>query len=378
MAAIFPTDPAAAAAALAQQGNLATDALQGVLPAGVPWWMITLGGAGLGFAAIMGFVTVMSMFSIWLERKVAGHIQVRLGPMRVGGWHGWAQSIADGVKLLLKEDIVILGADKVLFKLAPALVLGTALATFVALPFGPGAMIADVDLGVYFIIAISSVTTIGIIMAGWGSNNKWSVYGAMREAAQVASYEIPFGLSLMPPVIYYGSFSLRAATEAQAGWGGLHWYIFDPLTFWVAIPSFVLFFVSILAETKRAPFDLPESESELVAGFHTEYSGIRFSFFFLEEYAAMFVMSGVGAAFWFGGWNFPGLSLLEGSPVLHSLAAVGVFTVKSMLLVFVMMWVRWTVPRLRIDQVMTLGYKYLTPLTLICVFAAALAEYLKS
>lgn len=365
------------AEAVVQDGNGLTQFLSTLMEDAMPFWMLTLVGAGAAFGAIMGLVTVVAMFSIWLERKVAGHIQVRLGPMRVGGWHGWAQSVADGVKLLLKEDLVLDGADRALFKLAPAIVLGTALATFVALPFAPGLMVADVDLGVFFIVAISSVTTIGVIMAGWGSNNKWSVYGAMREAAQVASYEIPLGLSMMPPVMYYGSFSLLQATEAQSGWGGLNWYIFDPWAIIVSVPSFVLFFVSILAETKRAPFDLPESESELVAGFHTEYSGIRFSFFFLEEYAAMFVMSAVGAVFWFGGWNFPGLSLLADVPVLYPLLCALVFVTKSMLLVFVMMWVRWTVPRIRIDQVMILGYKYLTPLSLILVFVAAMLEYIK-
>ncbi len=296
--------------------------------------------------------------------------------MRVGGWHGWAQSIADGVKLLLKEDIVVRDSDSFLFKLAPALVLGSALATFVALPFFPGGIIADVDLGVFFIISVSAISTVGVIMAGWGSNNKWSVYGAMREAAQVASYEIPLGLALMPPVLYYGTFSLKAASEAQSHWGGLGWYVFSD-AFWIAIPSFLLFFIAALAETKRAPFDLPEAESELVAGFHTEYSGIRFSFFFLEEYAAMFVMSALGAAFWFGGYNFPGLGLLEGTPWLYALAAVTAFTVKALFLVFVMIWVRWTIPRIRIDQVMTMGYKYLIPLSLILVFLAAGWEYLK-
>ena len=362
-------------ATTAQQVNGITDWLGGVLPEGMPFWMLTLAGAGAAFGAIMGFVTVVAMFSIWLERKVAGHIQVRLGPMRVGGWHGWAQSIADGVKLLLKEDVVLGDADKALFKFAPALVLGTALATFVALPFAPGVIVADVDLGIFFILAISSITTIGVIMAGWGSNNKWSVYGAMREAAQVASYEIPLGLSLMMPVMYFGSLSLHEVSEAQSGWLGLNWYVFSD-AFWLAIPSFVLFFVAALAETKRAPFDLPESESELVAGFHTEYSGIRFSFFFLEEYAAMFVMSAVAAVFWFGGWNFPGLPLLEGT-FLYTPLAVMVFVVKSMILVFVMMWVRWTVPRIRIDQVMSLGYKYLTPLSLILIFLASFWEFLK-
>jgi len=364
-----------AAAAAAAQGNGLSEGVQALLP-GVPVWVATLIGAGVGFALIMAFVTVLVMFSAWLERKAAGHIQTRLGPMRVGGWHGWAQSIADGVKLLLKEDIIVRESDSFLFKLAPPLVLGSALATFVALPFFPGGIIADVDLGVFFIISVSALATVGVIMAGWGSNNKWSVYGAMREAAQVASYEIPLGLALMPPVLYYGTFSLKAASQAQSHWGGLGWYVFSD-AFWIAIPSFLLFFTAALAETKRAPFDLPEAESELVAGFHTEYSGIRFSFFYMEEYAAMFVMSALGTAFWFGGYNFPGLGLLEGTPWLYALAAVTVFTAKAMFLVFVMIWVRWTIPRIRIDQVMTMGYKYLIPLSLILVFLAATWEYLK-
>lgn len=357
-------------------GNAYTQLLERLFPAGAPWWALVLAGSVTAFAVIVLFVSVVAMFSVWLERKVAGHIQSRLGPMRVGGWHGWAQSIADGVKLLIKEDVILAGSDQALFKLAPALVLGAALAMFVAVPLAPDLAVADLDLGVFFIVAISSLATIGVIMAGWGSNNKWSVYGAMREAAQVASYEIPLGLALMPPVIYYGGFSLQGAAAAQARWGGLGWYVFSD-AFWIAIPSFVLFFTAALAETKRTPFDLAESESELVAGFHTEYSGIRFSFFFLEEYAAMFVMSAIGTAFWFGGWNFPGLQWLGPGSAAHSLAAAAVFTGKAMLLVFVMMWVRWTLPRIRIDQVMSLGYKYLTPLALLLVLLAAAWEYLK-
>jgi NADH-quinone oxidoreductase subunit H len=349
--------------------------LSDLLPETIPYWALVLLGAGIAFAIIIAFVSVVAIFSVWLERKVAGHIQSRLGPMYVGGWHGWAQSIADGIKLILKEDVILTDADRPLFKLAPCIVLGTALAAFVAVPFAPGVIPADINLGVFFIVAVSSLTTIGVLMAGWGSNNKWSLYGAMREAAQVASYEIPLGLSLMMPVMYFGSFSLSQASEMQAGWGGLHWYIFSD-SFWIAIPSFVLFFTAALAETKRAPFDLPESESELVAGFHTEYSGIRFSFFFMEEYAAMYLMSAIGTALWFGGWNFPGLYLLEGTALFTPLA-IAVFVVKSMFLVFVMMWVRWTVPRIRIDQVMALGYKYLTPIGLFLVLVASVWEYIK-
>jgi NADH-quinone oxidoreductase subunit H len=329
----------------------------------------------IALAVVLGFLTVIAMVSVWLERKVAGFIQHRMGPMRVGGgFHGWAQSIADTIKLLVKEDLILVDADRLLFQVAPALVMGTALAMFVVLPFAPDLMVADIDLGVFIVLAVASVTTIGIIMAGWGSFNKWSIYGAMREAAQVASYEIPLALSLMPPIIYYGTFSLNTATEMQSGWMGMQWYVFSDA--WpVAWLSFPLFFVAALAENKRAPFDLPEAESELVAGFHTEYTGIRFSFFFLEEYAAMFVMSGIGTALWFGGWNFPGIHLLEpGSTLLLALASLA-FVTKAMTLVFVMMWVRWTVPRLRIDQVMTLGYKYLTPLSMGVALLAATWEF---
>jgi len=325
---------------------------------------------------VLALVTVVAMVSVYMERKVAGWIQHRQGPMRVGGFHGWAQSIADSIKLLIKEDLILKGSDRTLFQLAPALVMASAFPLFVVLPFAPGLIVADIDLGVFMILALASVTTIGVIMAGWGSFNKWSVYGAMREAAQVASYEIPLGLSLLPPVLYFGSFSLSAITEAQTGSFGMGWYIFSD-AWWIAIPSFPLFFVAALAENKRAPFDLPEAESELVAGFHTEYTGIRFSFFFLEEYAAMFVFSAMGAALWLGGWNFPGIHLFEDGSLLLMALATAAFVFKAMMLVFLMMWVRWTVPRLRIDQVMTLGYKYLTPLSMGMLLVAATWEYIK-
>ncbi len=351
------------------EGNFITQLMQH-LNVPLPFWMLALIAGMVGFGLVMGGITVVVMFSIWLERKVAGHIQCRYGPMYVGGWHGWAQSIADGVKLLMKEDIIPSGADRKLFILAPAIVLASALAAIVCVPLAPGAILADIDLGVFFIVAISSLTTIGIIMAGWASNNKWSVFGGMRQAAQVVAYEIPLGLSLMVPVVVLGTFSLKHASELQGGWGGMHWLIFqNPFI----LPAFVLFYVATLAETKRAPFDLPEAESELVAGFHTEYTGIRFSFFFLEEYAAMFIMSAVAVAFFLGGWNFLGIPWLEQNApaAIYQIAAGVVFIVKAMILVFFMMWIRWTVPRIRIDQVMVIGYKYLTPMSLVCLIGAA-------
>ena len=347
-----------------------------VVETGLPSWLLIPVAAILGLA--VGFlpaITVLAMFSVWMERKVSGHIQCRYGPMYVGGWHGWAQSLADGIKLLIKEDLMPRGADRRLFVLAPAIVMATAFAAFVALPLAPDIYFTKLDLGVLFIIAITSVTTIGVIMAGWASNNKWSVLGAMREAAQVVSYEIPLGLALMVPVLQIGSLNFHDAIEYQGSWGGgpgflagTAWTIFrSPFV----LPAFMVYFVAALAETKRAPFDLPESESELVAGFHTEYSGMRFSFFFLEEYAVMFLVSCIAAAFFFGGWHLPGVSMLAGTGVFYQVLCAAVFVAKGMFGVFVMMWMRWTLPRVRIDQVMTMGYKYLVPIAFVLVLGQA-------
>jgi NADH-quinone oxidoreductase subunit H len=370
--------------------NAFLEGLRTYLGAWLPTWALWLLAALVAVGIVIALVSVVAMFSVWLERKVAGHIQCRYGPMYVG-WHGWLQSIADGVKLLLKEDMIPRDADRLLFVLAPALVLGAILAAMTAFPLAPQVYFADLDLGVFFIIAMSSMTTIGVVMAGWASNSKWTIYGAMREAAQVVAYEIPLGLSLLVPVLVAGTLNLREASADQAGFWGMDWYLFrNPFM----LPAFVLYVVAALAETKRAPFDLPEAESELVAGFMTEYSGIRWSFFFMEEYAAMFLMSAVGAVFFLGGFESPlthlagqlgGTQLLvEGaggswtfhpSALPYHLVAGLTLIVKCFAGVFLMMWLRWTLPRIRIDQVMTIGYKYLTPLALVCVIGAALWEY---
>jgi NADH-quinone oxidoreductase subunit H len=364
--------------ALAAQGG--TNAIDGFLaevkPGFVPAWAVPLTAAAIAVGIAVAVISLVAMFGVWLERKVAGHIQCRYGPMRVG-WHGWLQPIADGVKLLLKEDMIPLGADRVLYVLAPSIVLASVLAAMAAFPLAPGFFFADIDLGIFFILAMTSTTTIGVVMAGWSSNSKWSLYGSMREAAQVIAYEIPLGISLLVPIMVAGSFNLLEVSRAQTGFFGLDWYVWP----WVnpfMLPAFVLFFIAILAETKRAPFDLPEAESELVAGFMTEYSGIRWSFFFMEEYAAMFLYSVVGAFFFFGGFESPltwiaARSAGDGSP-LYQLAAGTTLVLKGFAGVFLMMWLRWTLPRVRIDQVMTLGYKYLTPLALLCVLGAGLWE----
>ncbi|HJP01896.1 MAG TPA: NADH-quinone oxidoreductase subunit NuoH [Planctomycetota bacterium] len=378
-----------------EHGNLVHELLSGVAPEAVPGWATTLVTAVIGVSLLIGVVSVLAMFSVWLERKVSGHIQCRYGPMYVGGWHGWAQSIADGVKLLMKEDMIPLGADRVLFVLAPALVLGSIFGAMAAMPLAPGFFFADINLGVFFILGMSALTTIGVIMSGWASNSKWSLYGAMREAAQVVAYEIPLGISLLAPLMVAGTFNLLEASEAQSGWFGMKWFVFqNPFL----IPAAVLFFIAALAETKRAPFDLPEAESELVAGFMTEYSGIRWSFFFMEEYAAMFLMSLVGAVFFFGGFESPFTSLAQWAfvaesdaegvvtraaglfdlPLLYHTTAGTVLAAKALFGVFLMMWVRWTLPRVRIDQVMTMGYKYLTPLALVVVLGAGVWELILS
>jgi NADH-quinone oxidoreductase subunit H len=362
-----------------ENGNIILRLLEWVGPPDwVPVWALWLTAAFIGVGVLTALISLNALWSIWMERKVAGHIQCRNGPMYAGGYHGWAQTIADGVKLIMKEDMIPIGADRPLFMLAPALVLASIFAAMVAFPFSYDTYFARMDLGIFMILAIGSTTTIGVIMAGWASNSKWSLYGAMREAAQVVAYEIPLGVALMVPLMTLGTFSLLEASEAQSGWLGMKWAIFQNP---ICIPAFVIFWIAALAETKRAPFDLPEAESELVAGFLTEYSGIRWSFFFMEEYAAMFLMSVVAAVFFFGGFETPvtwaARSYFGGTDhIVVQLICFATIVIKGFVGIFLMMWLRWTLPRIRIDQVMTMGYKYLTPLALLCVLLAGIWEAL--
>src|SRR5438477_1667835 len=246
-------------------------------------------------------VMLVAMIAIWAERKVAGHIQSRLGPNRVGPI-GILQSLADGAKLILKEDLIPKDADRFLFRLAPYLAFAPVFAAFVALPFGPELTFEPrLNVGVFYVLAVLSVEVMGVILAGWASNNKWSVYGAMREACQMVSYEIPLGISIIVAVMAAGTLNMVQMSHMQGG--GIHtWIVFrNPFV----MLAFFMYFIASLASNKRAPFDLPESESELVAGFHTEYSGLRFSFFFFAEYAAMFVVGGIQTELFLGGWNDP-------------------------------------------------------------------------
>lgn len=294
--------------------------------------------------AVLGFIAASAMFLIWWERKVSAHIQSRLGPMRVG-WHGALQSIADAVKLLLKENIVPARADKLVWWLAPFFAVVPSVMVFVAIPFGKHLIVKDLNIGVLYVMAVSSVCVLGIFMAGWGSNNKYSLLGGMRSAAQIISYEIPLILSMIIVCLHTGTLSMEKIVAAQTG----HWYILHP----TLLLAFIVYLIAATAEVNRVPFDIPEAESELVAGFHTEYSGMKFAMFFVGEYTNVFIVSAIATTLFLGGWN---------GPVLPPVAW---FLIKTYGVVSILMWVRWTFPRVRVDQLMGFAWKVLTPISLL-------------
>ena len=338
------------------------------------WPMHALAMLLVATAAVLAIITPIGLAGVYIERKMAGRMQHRSGPNRVGPW-GLLQPIADGIKLLCQEDIVREGSDQMIFRLAPYVVFLSAFAGFVVIPFGPGIWGADLDVGVIFFLSMIGLETVGIVMAGWSSNNKWSLLGAMREVAQVVSYELPLGLTAMVPVIAAGSLSLVTITDAQQGWFW-NWFIIKN-GYWaiVMVPCFLVYCVSALAAAKRAPFDLPEAESELVAGFHTEYSGMRFGMFFLPEYAVMMSLAMVGTVLFLGGYHDPfGLSATGNA--MHGVWWWGVlwFVAKAGVQWLLIIALRWTLPRLRIDQVMYLCYKVLLPIAMACIVGASLLK----
>ena len=305
------------------------------------------------------------------ERKVIGYMQVRMGPNRVGP-KGWLQPIADAIKLMFKEIIVPQGATPMLFIAAPVISLTAALAAWAVIPFDDGMVLADVNAGLLYILAMTSLGVYGVIIAGWSSNSKYALLGAMRSAAQIVSYEIAMGFALVCVLMAAGSLNLGAIVNAQKG-SVLHWY-------WLPLlPMFVVYFISGVAETNRAPFDVAEGESEIVAGFHVEYSGMAFSVFFLAEYANMILIAALAAIMFLGGWlsPFEGIlpaSLLDGGGLVGSLLGSGIhwFVFKTLLFLFVFLWLRATFPRYRYDQIMRLGWKVFIPITIVWIVVVGL------
>ena len=331
--------------------------------AGVPGQVVyALAMIVAAFAVLSFFVAPLAGVTSWLERRVWARMQSRVGPNRVGP-QGILQWLADGIKNLLKEDIIPTAADHVLFPMAPYVVFVGFLCTFVVIPFGAQMIVADLNIGILYLLAVTSIVVVGILMAGWSSNNKWSLLGGMRSAAQIVSYEIPAGLSVLSIIFVAGTMSTQGIIKAQ-GWAPWDWFLFyNPFTF----IAFFLFFTAALAEGNRTPFDIPEAESELVAGYVTEYSGMRFLFFFFAEWGNLYVIGAVATVLFLGGWQVPPV----GNALAEGILQFVVFFLKAYFFVFVSMWVRATLPRVRVDQLMALCWKYMVPLSFLCVVGTA-------
>jgi NADH-quinone oxidoreductase subunit H len=319
----------------------------------------------------IGLVVVITTgwvaYATYLERKISAFMQARLGPMRVGPW-GLLQPIADGLKLLTKEDFVPENADRWIFFVAPYIAVVAAFIVMAVVPFGPDwAVITDVNIGVLFVLAVSSVGVLALILAGWSSNSKYALLGALRSSAQMVSYEVSMGLAIIGALMFARTLSLSGVVGAQAS-NSIWFFFYQPV-------GFVIFLISGIAENNRAPFDLPEAESELVAGFHTEYSGFRWSLFFMAEYAAMVVVTAVATTLYLGGWYFPFVYRLTEAHGYHNLyvaLSVVVFLGKAGLLLYLYFWLRWTLPRFRYDQLMDLGWKWMLPAALINIVVTAI------
>ncbi len=319
------------------------------------------------------FIVVMVLVVLYTEMKVAAHIQDRVAYMRTG-WHGVLQPIADMIKLLQKEDIIPTKADKLLFRVAPFIAFIGTYVAYAVLPFSSIYIGADLNLGAFFLVAAGSFVVIGILMAGWASNNKWSLFGGVRSAAQMISYEIPSALAIIIVVMITGSLNLQDVTKFQDGGIG-NWIVFGGPLPWTqklmlmpfTIITFLILFVASIAEVNRTPFDLPEAESELVQGFNTEYSGMRFAMFYLSEYANLFTVSAVIVSLFLGGWSSPFGAFMSGP-----LWGVFWFVAKSYLFMLIQIWLRWTLPRLRVDQLMFVSWKVLTPWLFVCLLAVGM------
>lgn len=314
---------------------------------------------------IVGAMATIGGLGTYAERKISADIQARIGPNRVGPY-GILQFLADGVKMMTKEDVMPFTADKFLFYLAPLLALVGVFATLAVLPFSSGFAMADLNVGIFYLIAISSLVGLGVFLGGYASNSKWSMLGGMRGASQIISYEIPVTISILAITLLAGGMSFGKIVGMQQGLP-TNWFIFhNPFSF----IAFFVFFTGALAETNRAPFDLPEAESELVSGYHTEYTGMRFGFFALAEYIEVFVVCGVASAMFLGGSNLPFHIEIDIIPL--QLVQVVIFMTKALLLYYVVIWIRWTLPRLRVDQLMSICWKYLTPIAIFNLVGCAI------
>jgi NADH-quinone oxidoreductase subunit H len=320
----------------------------------------------LGLVALVALVSGLGMGLIYVERKIAARFQCRLGPMRVGP-HGIVQTVADTVKLLIKEDIIPARADQAMHLVAPLLSMTATILMLAVIPYSPSLQLVDVNIGVLYVTAVGGLGVMGILLGGWSSHNKWSLIGAMRAAAQIISYEMSATLALLVVVLFAGTLSLAGIVESQAqGW----WVWRAPA---VGLVSFIVYIIASTAEINRTPFDIPEGESELTAGFHTEYSGLRFSFFFLAEFINMFVVSALAVTLFLGGWMPFHVGGAAGFNAVADLVPPSVwFLGKTGAMVFLFMWVRWTFPRLRVDQLMHLEWKILLPVGFVNLAAAAL------
>jgi NADH-quinone oxidoreductase subunit H len=308
---------------------------------GLPIWVADLIEMVGAAAMVLGAGFLVVLFLVWWERKLSGHFQQRFGPMRTG-WHGWLQTIADGIKLFEKEDIIPKTVDRRVFFWAPVVCFAASFAAFAVIPWGKNLWPTDLNIGILYILAVTTFVVISLLMAGWGSNNKYALLGGMRSAAQIVSYEVPLTLSILGVIMIVQSLSMVEIVAAQSK--VYDWFIFrQPL-------GFLIYLVAATAETNRAPFDIPEAEQELVAGFNIEYSGMKFAMFFLAEFLNMFLVSAIAATLFLGGWQ---------GPILPSWVW---FIGKTMFLVFVIIWFKWTYPRLRVDQLMEFCWKVLLPL----------------
>ena len=321
-------------------------------------------GILMKIVAIVAPIMLLVAYFTYAERKIIGYMQVRVGPNRVGP-KGWLQPIADAVKLMFKEIIIPTGANKFLFLMAPLLALGPALAAWAVFPFSEGLVLADINAGLLYVLALTSVAVYGVIIAGWASNSKYAFLGSMRSAAQIVAYEIAMGFALVGVLVAAGSLNLGEIVKAQSG-SILHWY-------WLPLlPLFVIYWISAVAETNRAPFDVAEGESEIVAGFHVEYSGMAFAVFFLAEYANMILVAALTALFFMGGW----LSPFQGTPLepmFEWVPGIVWMFLKTAIFGFLFLWFRATFPRYRYDQIMRLGWKVFIPITIVWIMVVGLA-----